>query len=48
MSEAMSKADRPAVPLKSMCSMKWAVPLIRSSSWREPQGIQAPIETERT
>src|SRR5512137_2641205 len=48
MAEAISKADRRSVPLKSMCSMKWAVPLVRLFSRREPPSTQAPMEIERT
>src|SRR4030042_4051479 len=48
MAEAISKAARRAVPLNSMCSMKWAAPLFRPFSWREPPSTQAPMETDRT
>ena len=36
---------RLSVPLKSMCSTKWAMPLRASLSWREPRVSQTPIET---
>ena len=45
---AMSSAERVAVPLKSMCSMKWAMPLCSSGSSREPRVSQTPTDTERT
>jgi hypothetical protein len=48
MAEAISKAERRSVPLNSMCSMKWAAPLVRPVSWREPPSTQAPMETDRT
>ena len=34
--------DATYVPLKAMCSRKWAVPLVRSVSAREPASIQTP------
>src|SRR3989339_57006 len=48
MAEAISKADRRSVPLNSICSMKWAAPLLRLFSCREPPSTQAPMETDRT
>src|ERR1035438_10064413 len=45
---AMSSAEREVVPLNSMCSMKWEIPVWRGSSRREPVAIHTPTETERT
>ena len=47
-SSASSPAVRRAVPLKSMCSMKWAAPLFPAPSWREPVPTQMPRAAERT
>ena len=41
-SRAMSWAERLWVPLKSMCSMKWAAPDSAAVSSREPPPIQIP------
>jgi|GEM_PF-4177673 len=40
-------AERVVVPLKTMCSMKWEMPLTSGDSSREPQSIQTPMATER-
>src|SRR5690349_10825860 len=45
---AMSSADRVAVPLKSMCSTKCAMPLCAGVSWRDPRISQTPMLTHRT
>src|ERR1017187_8171376 len=45
---AMSSAEREVVPLNSMCSMKWEIPVCRGVSRREPVAIHTPTETERT
>src|SRR5690606_35579286 len=45
---AMSSADRVAVPLNSMCSTKWAMPLSSVDSCREPRASHTPTLTERT
>ncbi len=47
-SSANWAAVRLRVPLKSMCSMKWAAPFSPALSWREPVPTQMPRETERT
>ncbi len=39
---------RRTVPLKAMCSSKWATPLIALGSWRAPTPTQAPTETVST
>ena len=39
---------RVAVPLNSMCSTKWAMPLCSAGSWREPRVSQTPMLTDRT
>jgi hypothetical protein len=44
----MSSAERVSVPLNSMCSTKWAMPLRSSVSWRDPRISQTPIVTDRT
>ena len=36
------------VPLNSMCSMKWEMPLRSAVSRREPVHTQTPTETDRT
>ncbi|MNT83285.1 hypothetical protein D3C72_2231280 [compost metagenome] len=36
------------VPLKSMCSMKWEMPLFSAVSFLEPVSTQNPTEAERT
>ena len=46
-SRAICSAERRSVPLKTMCSMKWEMPLISAGSRREPERIQMPMETER-
>src|SRR5689334_2951913 len=45
---AMSSADRVAVPLKSMCSTKCAMPLCAGVSWWDPRISQTPMLTDRT
>jgi hypothetical protein len=45
---AMSSALRFAVPLNSMCSTKWAIPLRSSLSCRDPRINQTPMVTDRT
>ena len=45
---AMSSALRVAVPLKSMCSTKWAMPPCAAVSSREPRVSQTPMLTDRT
>ena len=45
---AMSSAERWVVPLKSMCSMKCEMPFCSGVSWRDPESIHTPTETERT
>src|SRR5436190_19145729 len=45
---AMSSADRVSVPLNSMCSTKWAMPLSAALSWRDPLVSHTPMLTERT
>ena len=47
-SRGMSWAERLWVPLKSMCSMKWAAPDSAAVSSREPPPIQIPRAAERT
>src|SRR5512139_2194603 len=47
MAREMSIALRRGVPLKSMCSMQWAMPLSRGVSAREPTGTQIPTVAER-
>src|SRR5699024_1119088 len=47
-SSASAPAERRAVPLKSMCSIKWAAPLSSAFSWREPVPTQIPRAAERT
>ena len=44
----MSSADRVAVPLKSMCSTKCAMPLRSAASCRDPRVSQTPMLIERT
>src|SRR4029079_11721564 len=44
----MSYADRVVVPLKSMCSTKWAMPPRSAVSCREPRVSHTPMLTERT
>ncbi len=44
----MSSADLVAVPLKSMCSTKWAMPLCSAASCREPRVNQTPMLIDRT
>src|SRR5579863_6795779 len=46
-SRAMCSAERERVPLKSMCSTKWEMPLVSAGSHREPDLIHTPIATER-
>ena len=45
---AMSSAVRVPVPLNSMCSTKWAMPLRSTDSCREPRVSQTPRLTDRT
>ena len=45
---AMSSAERVSVPLNSMCSTKWAMPLRSAVSCREPRVSQTPMLMERT
>jgi hypothetical protein len=45
---AMSSALRVEVPLNSMCSTKWAMPLRSSLSCRDPRVSQTPRVTDRT
>ena len=45
---AMSSAERLAVPLNSMCSMKCEMPFCSGVSRREPLATQTPTDTERT
>src|SRR6266699_3774426 len=47
-SRAMASAERRSVPLKTMCSMKWAKPFSSGISRREPLRTHTPTETERT
>ena len=47
-SRANCWAERVVVPLKTMCSTKWEMPLSGGGSSREPESIQTPMETERT
>src|SRR5271157_635397 len=44
---AISSAVRCLVPLKTMCSIKWEMPLTCAVSSREPVSSQMPIEAER-
>src|SRR5262249_56645826 len=44
----MSSALRVAVPLKSMCSTKCAMPLRSAVSWRDPRVSHTPMLIERT
>ena len=46
-SRAMCWAERERVPLKTMCSTKWEMPLVSAGSQREPDLIQTPMATER-
>ena len=32
----ISRAERPPAPLNTICSNRWARPLTRAASWREP------------
>lgn len=41
-SSSRSVWDRLEVPLKAMCSRKWATPLLRSVSYRDPASIHRP------
>ena len=47
MSRASWAVDRRWVPLKSMCSIKWAAPFSRGASWREPTPTKKPNAAER-
>ena len=47
-SSASRAAERVAVPLKSICSIKWAAPPSPGCSWREPVPTQMPRQAERT
>jgi hypothetical protein len=42
MSSAMRRAERRAVPLKAMCSMRCESPCSSARSWREPAPTQTP------
>jgi len=42
-SRAMCWAERERVPLKSMCSTKWEMPLVSAGSQREPDLIHTPM-----
>jgi len=44
---AISSAERVSVPLNTMCSMKWEIPLNSEPSSREPDLSQMPMATER-
>jgi hypothetical protein len=44
---AISLDVRLGVPLKSMCSTKWALPLLWGCSSRAPTSTQIPAETVR-
>ena len=44
---ASSAAVRRSVPLKTMCSIKWAAPFSCARSWREPVPTQMPSAAER-
>ena len=46
-SRAMCCAVRERVPLKSICSTKWEMPLEAATSQREPDLIHTPMATER-
>src|SRR5512143_3027004 len=46
-SAAILSAERVFVPLKTMCSMKWLIPLTFSASWRLPRLSQTPTATLR-
>ncbi len=46
-SRAMCCAVRERVPLKSMCSTKWEMPLVSAGSQREPDLTHTPMATER-
>ena len=46
-SRANCCAERVVVPLKTMCSRKWEMPLTSGASSREPESIQTPMETLR-
>ena len=39
---------RLVVPLKSMCSTKWAMPPRSAVSWRDPRVSQTPMLIDRT
>ena len=45
---AIISAERVLVPLKTMCSMKWLIPVSSSRSWRLPRLSQTPMATLRT
>src|SRR5262249_13446048 len=45
---AISSAVRFLVPLNTMCSMKWEIPVSSGDSSREPVPIHRPTETLRT
>src|SRR5579859_1865094 len=44
---AICWAERVVVPLNTMCSAKWDMPLTSGASSREPVFIQMPMEIER-
>ena len=45
---ARASAEQVGVPLKSICSMKWAAPPSEAFSSREPVETQMPRAAERT
>ena len=45
---AMTSAVRVRVPLKTMCSMKWLMPVCAGVSCRLPRFSQTPMATLRT
>ena len=47
-SAAMASAERFLVPLKTMCSMKWLMPVCAGVSWRLPRFSHTPMATLRT
>ena len=47
-SAAMRSAERFLVPLKTMCSMKWLMPVCSARSCRLPRLSQTPTATLRT
>ena len=45
---AMTSAGRVFVPLTTMCSMKWLIPVWAEASWRLPRFSHTPTATLRT